>query len=102
MPGCGECALDVTAVQRAFFGHRALLAVPDEVWTQFSTNVEVDSLHRWLTANSAGLRTGNMMIAAGHVDPRGRALEASVGECLLIDCDLAPAMRARWAAEPPL
>ena len=43
---CGECALDVPAVQRAFSGHRTPLAVPEEVWTQLSTNVEVGSLHR--------------------------------------------------------
>ena len=49
---CGECALDVPAVQRAFSGHRAPLAVSEEVWTQFSTSVEVDSLHLWLTATT--------------------------------------------------
>ena len=63
---CGECALDVAVVQRAFSGHRAPFVVPDEVWTQFSANVEVDSLHRWLTANNAGQRSFNMMLAAGH------------------------------------
>ena len=88
---CGECALDVAVVQRAFSGHRAPLVVPDEVWTQFSTSVEVDSLHRWLTANNAGRRFFNMMLAAGHANPRGRAPEARIGERLLIGCDLAPA-----------
>ena len=90
---CGECALDVTAVQRPLSGHRAPLAVPEEVWMQFSTNVKVSSLHEWLTANFARRRTFNMMLAAGHVDTCGRSPEASVGEQLLIDCDIAPAMR---------
>ena len=84
-------ALSSPTDQRAFSGHHALLAVPDEVWTQFSTNVEVSSLHRWLTANNAGRRFFNMMLAAGHANPRGRAPEARIGERLLIGCDLAPA-----------
>ena len=90
---CGECALEVPAVQRAFSGHRAPLAVSEEVWTQFSTSVEVDSLHLWLTANDVGRRTFYTMLAAWHADSRGHAPEASVGERLLIDCDLASAMR---------
>ena len=48
---------------------------------------------------NAGRRSFNMMLAAGHVNPRGRALETSVGERPIIDCDFAPAMQARWAAE---
>ena len=84
--------------QRAFSGQCAPCLVPKETWTQFSTNVEVGSLHQWLTASNAGRRTFNMMLSAGHDDARGRAPETSIGKRLLIDCDPAPAKRARWTA----
>lgn len=56
-------------------------------------------LNRWLKANNIGQSTFNMMLEASHVESRRRALETSVGGRLLIDCDLAPAMQARWAVE---
>ena len=97
-----EGALDAPAVQRAFHGQCAPCVLTKEVWTPLSTDVEVSSLHRWLKANNAGRRTGNMMLAAGHADPRGRAPEARMGARMVIDCDLAPTMCARWAIEAPL
>ena len=69
---------------------------------QSASSLDVSSLHQWLTANSAGRRTSNAVLAAGHAGPRGRAPEARMGARMVIDCDLAPAMRARWAVEAPL
>ena len=93
------CALDVTTVQRVFSGHCTPCNVPKESWTESSSNLEVALLHRWLKANNAGQSTFNMMHEAGHVDCRRRALETSVGGRLIMDCDLAPAMQARWTVE---
>ena len=76
--------------------------MPKEVWTQPSSNRDRSPLHEWLNANNAGRRNFYMMLAAGHADPRCRVPEARVGARIVIDCDLAPALLAPYAEEPPM
>ena len=95
-------ALNSPTVQQASSFVCAPCFMPEEAWTQSSSNRDRDPLHVWLTANNAGRRNFYMMLAAGHADSRRRVPEARVGTRMVIDCDLAPATPAPCAEEPPM
>ena len=92
---CGECALDVPAVQRAFSGHRTPLAVPEEVWTQFPrTSRSARSTGGSGQTTNARRRTGNMLYRTSTLSRmtvfqrRGWENAWSSSVTLLLSCEL--------------